>query len=184
MSVGGMTAFRAAQMLPSLGGVIATNLLDMSDPATFQAASRWPWLGALSLALMKQGHWLMDAMPMPLARVTSLDAMTRDPKLRTWFNTDPTIGARLVKGRFFKSLHQYDPPRNDSALPYPLLLLHPGADQWTLTKLSLTVFDRVLSPKQFRELSNGSHMPAEAAAWYELREGVLGFLAEIEGNGT
>jgi alpha-beta hydrolase superfamily lysophospholipase len=184
MSVGGMTAFRAAQMLPSLGGVIATNLLDMSDPATFQAAARWPWLGALSLALMKRASWLMDAMPMPLALVTPLDAMTSDPKLRTWFNSDPLIGARLVKGRFFRSLHQYDPPRNDLALPCPLLLLHPGADQWTPTELSQTVFDRVPSPKQFQELSNGSHMPAEAPAWHELREGILSFLAEIEAIGT
>lgn len=182
MSVGGMTAFRAAQMLPRLGGVIATNLLDMSDPVTFRAAARWPWLGALSLALMQRVPWLLDAMPMPLALVTPLHAMTSDPKLQTWFKTDPLIGARLVKGRFFRSLHHYVPPRNDLVLPCPLLLLHPGADQWTPTELSLTVFDRVPSSKQFQELSNGSHMPAETPAWHELRVGVLSFLSEIEDN--
>lgn len=180
MSVGGMTAFRAAQMLPSLSGVIATNLLDMSDPATFQAAARWPWLGALSLALMKRAPWLMDPMPITLKLVTPLAAMTSDPRLQTWFKTDPLIGARRVKGRFFRSLHQYDPPRRDLALPCPLLLLHPGADEWTPTEVSRTVFDRVPSAKQFQELSNGSHMPAEAPAWHELRDGILGFLAEIE----
>lgn len=182
MSVGGMTAFRATQMLPSLGGVIATNLLDMSDPATFKAAARWPWLGTLSLSVMKSVPWLMDNLPMPLALVTPLDAMTSDPQLRTWFKRDPVIGARWVMGRFFRSLHQYIPPRPDMALPCPLLLLHPGADQWTPTRLSLQVFDQVSSPKQFQELSNGSHMPAEAPAWLELREGILAFLSKVDGE--
>ena len=183
MSVGGMTAFRAAQIQPSLCGVIATNLLDMGDKATFKSAARWPWLGALSLKVMNTAPWLMDAMPMPLALVTPLDAMTSDPELQTWFKRDPLIGARWVKGRFFRSLHQYVPPRPDLALPCPLLLLHPGADEWTPTRVSLQVYDRVSSPKHFQELSNGSHMPAEAPAWLELRDGVLDFLAKIEANG-
>ncbi|MCZ8283497.1 MAG: alpha/beta hydrolase [Aquidulcibacter sp.] len=183
MSVGGMTAFRSAQMLPNLGGVIATNLLDMSDPAIFKAAARWPWLGALSLQVMKFAPWLMDVVPMPLSLVTPLDAMTSDPELRTWFKRDPLIGARWVMGRFFRSLHQYVPPRSDFALPCPLLLIHPGADEWTPTRVSLRVFDQVSSPKHFQELSNGSHMPAEAPAWLELRDGILAFLAKVDGEG-
>ncbi|MFO0317495.1 MAG: alpha/beta hydrolase, partial [Hyphomonadaceae bacterium] len=62
-------------------------------------------------------------------------------------------------------------------------LLHPGADKWTPTRVSLRVFDQVSSPKHFQELSNGSHMPAEAPAWLELRDGILAFLAKVDGEG-
>jgi len=182
LSVGGMTAFRAAQMGPSLSGVVATTLVDMTDPSTFVSAARWRWLGYLSLLLMRLLPSIMDRMPLPLALVTPLGAMTTDPDLKRWFRRDPLIGARIVRGRFFRTLHQYIPPRPDFELPCPLLLVHPGADEWTPTAMSLPVFDQVPSTKRLRVLTNGSHMPAEFPAWAELSDEVGHFLADVERN--
>lgn len=176
LSVGGMTAVRAAQLAPSVAGVIATTLIDLSDPTTFVAAARWRWLGQLSLISMRCAPWLMDRLPLPLWLVTPLRAMTRDPDLQGWFVREPLIGRRLVRGRFFRSLHQYRPPKTDLALPCPLLLVHPGADAWTPTAMSLPAFEAMPTPKRLRLLTNGSHLPLETPAWIEFCAAVGEFL--------
>jgi alpha-beta hydrolase superfamily lysophospholipase len=106
--------------------------------------------------------------------------MTSDPELRRWFQRDPLIGAKIVNGRFFRTLHQYVPPRDDFDLPCPLLLVHPGADSWTPVALSMPVFNLISSDKSLRILSNGSHMPAESPAWIELKDEVGLFLQKLE----
>jgi pimeloyl-ACP methyl ester carboxylesterase len=180
LSVGGMTALRAAQKGRPLAGVIATTLVDMAEQRTFIEAARWKWLGRLSLWLMGLIPTVVDRMPLPLALVTPLDAMTSDPELRRWFQRDPLIGAKLINGRFFRTLHQYVPPRDDFDLPCPLLLVHPGADSWTPVALSMPVFNLISSDKSLRILSNGSHMPAESPAWIELKDEVGLFLQKLE----
>jgi pimeloyl-ACP methyl ester carboxylesterase len=62
----------------------------------------------------------------------------------------------------------------------PLLLVHPGADSWTPTAMSRLAFDRVLGDKRLRELSNGSHLPAELPARLELEQEMRDFLAAVE----
>jgi pimeloyl-ACP methyl ester carboxylesterase len=62
----------------------------------------------------------------------------------------------------------------------PLLLVHPGADSWTPTAMSRPAFDRVLGDKRLRELSNGSHLPAERPARLELEQEMRDFLAAVE----
>ncbi len=175
-----MTALRAAQKGRPLAGVIATTLVDMTDPRTFIHAARWKWLGRLSLLLMRFVPTILDRTPLPLALVTPLDAMTSDPELRLWFQRDPLIRAKIVHGRFFRTLHQFVPPRDDYDLHCPFLLVHPGADEWTPTSLSMPVFDRITSEKSLCILSNGSHMPAETPAWIELKDEVGLFLQKLE----
>jgi hypothetical protein len=53
---------------------------------------------------------------------------------------------------------------------------------WTPTELSLAVFDKIQAAKRFVELSNGSHLPAEAPAYGELIVEVERFLNEIVRN--
>jgi len=179
LSVGGMTALRAAQLEPDVAGVIATTLIDLAEPETFVAAARWRWLGRLSLFAVRRAPWLIDRLPLPLGLATPLGAMTTDPALRDWFAREPLIGRRIVRGRFFRTLHRHRPARRDLALPCPLLLVHPGADAWTPTAMSLPAYRAVPGPKRLRVLSNGAHLPAEAPAWAELCGEVAGFLNGI-----
>jgi alpha-beta hydrolase superfamily lysophospholipase len=118
----------------------------------------------------------MDKLPLPLGLATPLKAMTTDPLLQQWFARDPLIGRRIVLGRFFRSLHQYRPVQPDLALKCPLLLVHPGADSWTSTAMSMPAYEAVPAAKRLRVLTNGSHLPAEAPAWAELCEEIGDFL--------
>ena len=178
LSVGGMTALRAAQLAPTVSGVIATTLIDLADRETFVHAARWPWLGRLSLLLMRL-PLLFDRLAFPLWIVTPLTKMTGDTVLRRWFIRDRLIGRRWVSGRFFRTLHQYRPDFPGMALHCPLLLVHPGADAWTPLSMSMPAYDAATQPKRLRSLSNGSHMPVEEPGRSELEGEVSQFLEAI-----
>lgn len=177
MSLGGMVAALAAEAEPRVAGVIATTLVDPSDPAVFDAVARWRWLGRASRCAFRLAPGLADRMRLPLALATPLAAMASDPELARWFARDPLIGRRWVPARIFRSIHEAAPARS---LSCPLLLVHPGADTWTPTALSLPAFEAIGAPdKRLVELTNGAHLPLEQPAFAELGEAMTGFLGRI-----
>ena len=181
LSVGGMTAAFAAEASRNVAGVIATTLLDMGDPSVFIRAARWRWLGAASLVGFRLMPWLIDRIALPLRLAAPLKAMTADAPMRKYFGTDPLLGRKRVSSRFFRTMHARKVDELD--LGCPLLLVHPGADAWTPTAVSRQAFQRVKGPKEFVELTNGSHLPAERPAIDELHREVQRFLAGVVGAG-
>ena len=178
-SVGGLTALLAAQPAPSVRGVIASTLLDASDPEAFARASRWPRLARPLLPLLRSLPAGLDGWTAPLALAAPLRAMTADPDLQRWFLEDPLLGGLRIPVRFLRTLHQTG--LADEVLPCPLLLAHPGADAWTPIELSRRTFDRLRGPKRLRILTNGSHLPLEQPAFDELRAEIVRFLAPLSG---
>lgn len=177
LSMGGMTAFLAGQSSRRVRGVIVTTLLDFSNADVFVRAARWKWLGRLSLVSMAVAPWLFDRIFMPLSLAAPLAAMSSNERMKDYFRHDPLIGARWKAARFFRMVHQH---RVQSwALQCPLLLAHPGADDWTPTAMSLPIYDRIIAEKRFIELSNGSHLPAEQPAYTELFLAMSTFLDGI-----
>lgn len=178
LSVGGMTAALAAQAARGVQGVIATTLLDMSDPATFVRAAKWRWLGKASLLGFRWMPSIVDRLRLPLRLVAPLDRMSSHPAMAEYFENDPLLGRLRVPSRFFRTMHTLHMPRLEPRCP--LLLVHPGADHWTPTAMSQPAFDRVVGNKRLRELTNGSHLPAEVPARLELEQEMRDFLAAVE----
>jgi hypothetical protein len=176
-SVGGLTAVQAAALSPGVKGVIATTLVDMGDPHTFIRVARWPWLAAASLAGFEHAPWLIDQVALPLNWLAPMKTMTSSPPLQAYFEEDPGLGRVRIPARFFRTLHAQKLGR--VTLGCPLLLVHPGADAWTPTALSLEVYDRIESEKTFIELANGSHLPLEAPAADQLQSAVYAFLDRV-----
>ncbi|MCC2097045.1 MAG: alpha/beta hydrolase [Hyphomicrobiales bacterium] len=166
-SMGGLTALHAAQQMqrPPLA-VVATTLLDLSDPSTFVRAARWRTLGWLSLLSIRLTPWLMDRLSLPLKIVAPLDAMSANDALAEYFRNDPLLGARWVPLRFWRTAHAFGLQRLD--VPCPLILIHPGADKWTPPEESLKTFERITSEKRCVLLPAGSHLPVEPDAFAAL----------------
>lgn len=174
LSMGGMTAVFAAQKNDHVSGVVATTLLDLAEDENFARAARWQWLGRLSTLSMSIAPWLFDRIRLPLWLATPLGAMSSSKRMQRYFSSDPLIGRSWKPARFFRTVHAYRP--KSIQLDCPLLLVHPGADFWTPTELSLAVFEQIDAPKEFVELSNGSHLPLEQPAYRELTKRVQDFL--------
>lgn len=180
LSVGGMTAALAAQAARGVQGVIATTLLDMSDPSTFARAAKWRWLGEASLLGFRWMPSIVDRLRLPLRLAAPMDRMSNHPAMAEYFENDPLLGGLRIPSRLFRTMHTLDMPRLEPRCP--LLLVHPGADNWTPTAMSRPAFDRVLGDKRLRELSNGSHLPVELPARLELEQEVTKFLKAVERN--
>jgi pimeloyl-ACP methyl ester carboxylesterase len=118
---------------------------------------------------------LVDGIRLPLRLAAPLGTMSANRRMARYFSDDPLIGASWKPIRFFRTVREFTPP--SLKLHCPLLLVHPGADAWTPTPMSLATFDRIETRKQFVELSNGSHLPVEQPAYSELNEQVASFLA-------
>ena len=179
LSVGGLTALRAAQRAPEVGGVIATTLLDLGDPGIFDRVAKYALLGRIARFAFRRAPALSDRVSLPLAWVAPLSAMTSDRALARELIRDPLLGRRRVAMRFFRSLHGHRDPRTDFDLPCPVLLVHPGADHWTPLELSLPVFERIGSDKTLVRLSGGAHAPLEPQAFAELDAAIGAFLERV-----
>lgn len=176
-SLGGMAAVFGAQQSEQVAGVVATTLLDLSVEENFIQVARWPWLGRLSLFGINRAPDLLDRLRIPLRLATPLAMMSANRRMQHYFATDPLIGASWKPIKFFRTVHACKP--RSLRLNCPLLLVHPGADVWTPTELSLSVFGQMDAEKVFVELSNGSHLPVEQPAYRELAEHVTTFLDRL-----
>ena len=173
LSMGGLTAAYAAAQAPNVAGVIATTLLDLSDPGTFVRAARNRALGAVSLASARATPFAMDRLSLPLDLAAPLHLMSADPEMTRYFRTDPLLGRRWVPLRLWRTAHR---TRADLGLPCELLLLHPGADDWTPPEASRPTFDRIAGPKRWHLLDHGSHLPVEPEAFGPMMAQVEAFL--------
>ena len=174
LSLGGMTAVFAAEASRNVAGVVATTLLDMGNRDIFIRAARWRWLGLATLLGFRLIPSIVDHAAVPLWLIAPMSKMIGDAAMRAYFSTDQLLGRLWVPSRFFRTLHARKISR--LYLDVPLLLLHPGSDDWTPTALSKPAFDSIVSEKRLRELTNGSHLPLEQPALQELQEEITSFL--------
>ena len=165
LSMGGMTAVFASQQA-KVSALVATTLLDLSNPVTFRRASRHPLLGVLSQLGFSFFGDRLDRITLPLGLVAPMRALSSDPELAEYFATDSLLGGRRVPLGLFRTAAVHRAPTRCEA---PLALFHPGADIWTPTAWSLATFERLRArTKRFEELPGGAHAPFEAEAFRAL----------------
>ena len=105
-----------------------------------------------------------------------LKSMSRNAKVQTFFLRDKYLGRNWLPIAFWRSVHNYG--LEAVKLNCPLLLIHPGEDDWTPFELSRKKLDEIEAPKkEWRELSNGGHLPLEQPAFSELSDHIRVFLA-------
>lgn len=179
LSVGGLTACRVAERACAVNGVIATTLVELADPDTFDQLASTRALGRLARFGFRWLGGLLDRLALPLWLLTPLETLTTDPALRKALLSDPLLGRRRVPLGFFRSLHEYVPSSRGPQLPCPLLVVHPGADAWTPTAMTRAVFDRLGGDKKMVELENGAHAPLESPAFAALGNEVRSFLRAV-----
>jgi alpha-beta hydrolase superfamily lysophospholipase len=159
MSMGGMLAVQAASLAApgAVDGVLATCLLDPSDPEVRRGAGRV----ALPAAVLRAP--LADRVRVPVRLVAPVDRMSSLDAINRLCARDPQGGGRRVPLGFLRSWMTSAPPVEPEAFDRcPVVLAHPLADRWTPVSWSRRVLDRIAAPTRFVGLERCEHWPLES----------------------
>ncbi|GAB3820872.1 alpha/beta hydrolase [Tessaracoccus terricola] len=179
-SIGGMLAYETACRTGAVAAVAATCLLDPRDWRVRAHLTRFGRLGLLAGPLTRLVRGPLARVMIPLRWTANLSAMSRDPELSALCARDPLGGGARVPLGFLASYlrHRHLAPRTATV---PVLLLHPGRDDWTPPELSVRVLARAASPSRIVLLRECGHFPVEEPGIDDLLgelDGLLGTVAE------
>lgn len=135
-SMGGLMAYEAAARTGQIAHVVATCLLDPSDPAARSAAARIPGTGWFTPVLMRAVDPLVGRVRVPIRWLVDMNNMSRNPELSRLCATDPKGGGVHIPLGFLGSWLNYRHTAPESFVAAPVTLVHPAADRWTPPELS------------------------------------------------
>lgn len=189
-SMGGMMAYETAARTGEVAHVVATCLLDPSDPAARRAAARTSALGPAAPTLMRALDPFLGNVRVPIRWLVDMNNMSLDPDLTRLCATDPLGGGVRVPLGFLSSWlnHRHTAPESFTAAP--VTLVHPAADRWTPPGLSMSFLERIAAPTRLVLLDNCGHYPIEepglsqlADALRSVRDAVLSGSPRLDGLG-
>ncbi len=161
LSMGGMLAYDAVAAAGVAAPILASCLLDTTDPAVRRGIARHPWLGAAArpaLARLSRA----DRMLVPVRLLAPMHRIANDRELSRAIVADPTSGGTRMPLGFFRSYLASRRSPEPERFAGRLVLAHPDADPWTPVELSLRFLHR--APAATREvvlLERTGHLPFE-----------------------
>lgn len=169
-SMGGMLAYEVAARTRLIDAVLATCLLDMTDPGARAAATRFAWIGRPAPALLRTIEPALGRVRLPIRWLADMGAMSADRRLSRLCASDPRGGGVSVPLGFLSSWMNFagtSPERFDAA---PLTLVAPAADTWTPPEHSIRFLHRICGPTELIMLDNCGHFPIEEPGLTQLRD--------------
>lgn len=160
-SMGGMMAYEAAARTGVVAHVVATCLLDPSDPNARRAAARMSALGPFAPKLMRAIDAVAGRVRVPIRWLVDMQNMSLNPALSRLCATDPKGGGVHVPLGFLGSWLNFTHTAPETFDAAPVTLLHPAADRWTPPKLSTAFLERIAGPTSVVLLENCGHYPIE-----------------------
>ncbi|MCH9640640.1 MAG: alpha/beta hydrolase [Actinomycetia bacterium] len=169
-SMGGMLAYEVAARTRQVAAVVATCLLDMSDPKARAAVTRFAWMGGPAPVLLRAIDPALGRVRLPIRWLADMANMSSEPRLSRLCASDPRGGGASVPLGFLSSWMNYrhSPPESFDAAP--VTLVAPAADTWTPPELSAGFLHRISAPTRLVMLENCGHYPIEEPGVGQLRE--------------
>ena len=183
VSLGGLLAYQAAAKSRKVIGLIVTTLTDPRESEVRQGFARTPLLGSAGLWLLQSLAPITDGLPMPMAYMSKMHAISNDPKLSALCMSDRTAGGSWVPARFLRTMMNTAPDLEPEEFNVcPVLLAHPGEDRMTDIELSRRFFNRLSGQKKMVVLDGASHKPIEQPGVAQLESDVIEFLRGVVAN--
>lgn len=181
-SMGGMLAYEVAARTGLIAAVIATCLLDMSDPAARAAATRFAWMGRPAPALLRAVEPALGGVRLPVRWLADMANMSSDPGLSRLCASDPRGGGVSVPVGFLSSWMNLQHAAPESYRAAPITLVAPAADTWTPPELSIRFLQRISAPTELVMLENCGHYPIEEPGLIQLRTAMQTVVTRVAGQ--
>ncbi|ORB28774.1 alpha/beta hydrolase [Mycolicibacterium parafortuitum] len=178
-SMGGMLAYEAAARTGQVAAVVATCLLDMSDPAARAAATRFAWLGRPAPALLRALEPVLGRVRLPIRWLADMAAMSTDPRLSRLCASDPRGGGARVPLGFLADWMTYAHTAPEDYTGAPVTLVAPAADAWTPPELSIRFLQRISAPTEVVMLEGCGHFPVEEPGLTQMRDALTQVAARV-----
>ncbi|MCK5755962.1 MAG: alpha/beta hydrolase [Mycobacterium sp.] len=179
-SMGGMLAYEVAARTGQVAAVVATCLLDVSDPAARAAATRYPFLGRPAPAVLRALDPALGRLRVPIRWLADMTQMSTDPALSRLCAADPRGGGASVPLGFVSSWMSFRHIAPEDFTAAPVTLVAPTADTWTPPELSIRFLQRISAPTTLVTLENCGHYPIEEPGLGQLREAMLTLRGQVE----
>lgn len=172
-SMGGMLALDAAALSGVASLVIATCLLDVSNPTVREHIVRTPLLAKVGVPLMPLVVGPLRRIPVPLRAVTAMTRISNDPALTAEVLKDRRGGGGTMPLGWMRSFLESGPAvRAEEYAGPPVVLTHPAEDRWTPLELSASYLARLPVRTRLVELERCGHFPVEEPGFQQLLETV------------
>lgn len=178
-SMGGLLAYEVASRTSKVDAVVATCLLDMSDPKARAAATRFAWLGRPAAALLGALDPVLGHVRVPIRWLADMGNMSTDPRLSALCASDPRGGGVSVPLGFLASWMNYRHAAPEDYDGAPVILVAPAADTWTPPDLSIRFLQRISGPTELVMLENCGHYPIEEPGLAQLRDAMRAVLSRV-----
>lgn len=160
-SMGGMLSYEVAARTGQVDDVVATCLLDPSDPAARSAAARYSFVGRPAPTLLKLGATVFGRARVPVRWLMDIDNMSADPELSALCASDPLGGGVSLPLGFLSSFMSFEHSAPETYTGPNVTLAHPAEDRWTPTELSIRFLNRIAGPTSLVLLEGCGHFPIE-----------------------
>ncbi len=160
-SMGGLLAYEVAARTKKIADVVATCLLDPSDPEARSAAARIGILGRHAPRAIAAAGPTIGRIRVPVRWIMDIENMSADPALSSTCADDPLGGGVSIPLGFLRSYFSFDHTRPEEYTGPRVTLVHPAEDKWTPPELSLRFLDRIAGPTRSVMLEGCGHFPIE-----------------------
>ncbi len=180
LSLGGMVAYHAACTAP-VNGLMATALVDMSDPDVAMGVSRFERASRLTMPLVRHAPRWMGGVRVPARYLGKMHAISNDPELVRLVVKDPCGGRTNLPLSLLQSSMNTEPAIAPEEFERcPVLLVHPGVDHMTDIEFSRRFFERLSTPaKELVVLEGSGHWPIEEPGATQMTDAVRDFVQRI-----
>ncbi|RRO15667.1 alpha/beta hydrolase [Saccharopolyspora rhizosphaerae] len=180
-SMGGMLAYEVAARTGLASAVVATCLLDPSDPVARRHAARGA-VGSVPLPALALLERIAGSVRVPMRWLADEHKMSRNPELSALCAADPKGGGAATPLGLLTSFARFEHTPPENFTDTPVVLTHPAADDWTPPELSTRFLDRVKAPTTLVVLENCGHYPAEEPGLTQLAETLYSLIGNTLGD--
>lgn len=177
LSAGGMLAYQVACKVPKVDGLIITCILDQRIAEVTMKTASSPFMAAAGKPFLRCTHRFFESIKLPMKAVCNMKAIVNNTELaeilmRDKLSTGTSVSLEFLYG-MLNPLIEMEP---EQFMKCPVLLVHPGEDQWTDPRLSRLFFNRIAADKEYNLLKGAGHFPIEEQGLRELENDCIQFM--------